>query len=327
MKITSIIIAKFPVIEILYRNLYWRSRIFHNIGNRISSRSRKKSKNIVPMKIEKNSSLLDEMRSSLIKMGIDEGDTILVHSSTTKLNKDGHKPDDIIRSLESIIKSKGTLVFPAFPKHKESPEKFERFDYSNFEKPFEFNKRKNKIWTGLLPRYFVRQEDVYHSSIPINTLAARGFRAKQIIGEDDKTVNYPCGSNTPWEQCLNLNAKIIMIDIDVAHSLTMIHTAEDLFETEWPIKNWYRNRKFNIINGLEKTEININERDPKWALFYCEKRLNYDLKKNNIFQYEKTQGGLNLAVCQSKDLIDFLNQKKHCGYPYYIPWYIKWLLK
>ena len=57
----------------------------------------------------------------------------------------------------------------------------------------------------------------------------------------------------------------------------MIHVAEDLYENEWPVKDWYRNRQFRVIDNEFDKEVTIRERHPKWALFYAEREFSKDL--------------------------------------------------
>ena len=102
---------------------------------------------------------------------------------------------------------------------------------------------------------------------PLNTLTALGVSSNDIFyHESINTLDTPCGPLSSWASLARLNSKILMIDVDVAHALTMIHVAEDCYESSWPIPNWYRSRRFNLVNNNIKSSISVRERHPRWAV-------------------------------------------------------------
>ena len=59
-------------------------------------------------------------------------------------------------------------------------------------------------------------------------MAALGPLAEQIIKNNlDGYEPLPCGVNSSWKFCADNNAKILALGVDMAHSLTMIHVAEE----------------------------------------------------------------------------------------------------
>ena len=306
-------IARFPVIEVLYRHIYWRVPLVPSILKKLRGQRKPSQRLQLPP-------ILPEFSQMAKKMGIGHGDIVIVHSATRKFYQAGHSAHEILNCLFDLVGPTGTIVMPAIPMLRDDPNPENRFNDSLFAKPFFYHKGVDRVWTGRLPKKMGDDPQSYLSSVPLNTVVAKGAHAEEIVEGQDMTDGFTaCGPSSAWARCYDLNAKILMIDVDVAHNLTMIHTAEDLFEAEWPIKNWYRTRDFVIQDGDDKRSIQMRERHPKWALFYCEHQFNRDLRDQSIFAYETTDNGLNLALGTSKGLIDFLRSHRPGTYPYLIP--------
>ena len=85
------------------------------------------------------------------------------------------------------------------------------------------------------------------SLIPLNSLVSYGRESKIMFKNELKDqVSAPNGPNSGWAYCLKADAWIISLGTDLTHSLTSIHTNEDMYPEKWLIKNWYRKRKFRI---------------------------------------------------------------------------------
>ncbi len=263
---------------------------------------------------------MPEIRDALLALGLRQGDTLIVHASARRLVAAGHTLEDILDMFFGILGATGTLVMPLFSAFAEEPPAERRFDKKLYSEPFVYRLGKIKVWTGRLPQVLAARDGAKISDIPLNTIVAAGANADRIVPSDAKgAVLTPCGPHSPWAACLDLDAKILMLDAGLAHSLTMIHVAEDLFPSEWPIENWYRPRLFRVISEGRDEVIHLDERDPKWALYYCEARLNKDLQDNGIFAFHATPQGVSLAMGRSEPLVRFLRTKQPSGYPYLIP--------
>ncbi len=312
------IIARFPYIEVLYRHIYWRIPFVSSLAGKLASRIRASQSDDDHAIV--STPTLEEFHKGVLKLGLKKGDTVIVHAGIHRFVQAGHTPDEIILQLRETVGPSGTIVVPAMPLLRDEPVAAKRFDDRLFAKPFRYHKGKEHIWTGKLPRALVKCEGSHLSKIPLNSAAAIGAQAEYIIeSQPIEPGMTPCGPTSLWARCFELDAKILMIDVNIAHSLTMIHVVEDLFEDEWPIQDWYRNREFIIVDGSSTQRIKMRERKPKWALFYCENRLNRDLLDYKIFLQNKTASGINLAIANSSDLVDFLRNKRPHTYPYFVP--------
>ena len=242
-----------------------------------------------------------------------------------ELSKCGLSPVEIVHNIKNLLCPNGTLVCPTFPIFPKKNKKNQRY-ISLKESKFKYDVKKSLPWTGLFGIILMNIPRSKRSIHPINTLTAYGESVDQIFNNETlDNLDLPCGNNSSWANLVNLNAKILCLGVDLAHSLTMVHVAEDCYENYWPVKNWYRKRTFTIKTNKEEREVSLRERNPKWACSYCEKKLNYDLYKNKIANKFKL-GSLEVSILESKDLIrfiEYMKYKKNPTYPFYYCWISK----
>jgi aminoglycoside 3-N-acetyltransferase len=303
---------RFPRIEALVRNLYWRVSHLHRVTSGVK-------KGLDASSAEGMFSS-DELVEVLRRMGITEDDVIVVHSSMSQLAKSGLTANGVIELLTRRLCPSGTLICPTFPLYRDEPQGTERLtkDMSNVE--LVYNVQKTRPWTGELGRMLMKVPGARRSLHPLNTVTAYGTAVDQIFAKESmNSLDLPCGPSSTWAALAELNAKIIMLGVDLTHSLTMIHVAEDCYEAEWPVKDWYRNRVFRVVDHDKEYAVKVRERHPKWALSYAERKLSHDLYSNGIAKRFQI-GSLDVTLLESSALIDFLNSRKKLAYPYYLTW-------
>lgn len=301
------ILSLSPYVELFVRYIYWKNILFF-------SKYSTPKKKYIPNNITNFSKIIDYLKN----YGIQNGDTLLVHSSYGNLKCTQKKPTEIISELTNLIGKNGTLVMPAIRKYDEEPNKkdYLHSDLSNIISTY--NVKESKVFTGILPSTMLQMENAVISRFPTNTLVAIGPLSQKMM--ENNLSGYlptPCGPNSSWKFCLDNDSYIIGLGVDLTSCLTMIHLAEDIDEERWPIKNWYRTRTFKIIDKDFEDTITIKERHPKWgALHWAGRTLCKDLIKNDILHSIKIDGIL-VEIIRSKELISFLNSKNEKGYPYF----------
>lgn len=301
------ILALSPFIEIIVRNIYWRHK---SIFSRLNSK-------------RLNSSKLNSFEKIIFQLhqfGLQKGDILMVHSSYEQLENTGKSPKNIIDDLINLIGDEGTLVMNSSRIY---PEEKIKQDYINAEYHNEivtYDVYKSKVWTGVLPFFMLRDKRSRISKFPINPVVAIGKHAAKMIEKNiSEEYDYPCGINSSWKFCVDNNALIIGLGVDLTHNLTIMHVAEDIMGDNWPIKNWYRNRKFRIIDSKTNFDkiINVKERNPKWgALHFAERTFCKDLLNEGILK-TVTIDGVIVEAIRANELICFLNSKNKAGYPYF----------
>ncbi len=300
-----------PSIEVLTRRLYWNNDYLIKRYNEKKNRIKEPS-----LKVG-----LSTIVSAISSLGIEEGSILIVHSSYESIQRncaDIVKPKKLIEMLVRLIGNTGTLSFPTHPSYsREKISKLTIRSNDDIKEVLTYDVRKTLAWTGFLPNVFLRMPGVVRSRHPINTLAALGPLATEMMQKNiEGDCPLPCGTNSSWKFCADRRAKILGLGVDLVHSLTMMHVAEDS-NPNWPIKEWYRKRTFKIIDGIEEQLLTVSERKPKWTINLAERCFRKELKKEGILKIASI-GELQIEyINDSKELIDYLNSKNANGYPYY----------
>lgn len=308
--ITNRILGLSPYIEIATRYLYRHSNILISSRKKVGRKTRKKqSYTLTPFK-----RILDWVKAQ----GVRNGDLLILVSGMDGLKPAEITPKQVIGELKNIIGLQGTLAMPTIPFYKEKAKGKELLSQDVSNMVFEYNVKKTLAWTGKIPNVFLRYPGTIRSRHPLNTMAANGPLASEMMKNNllgDRPL--PCGENSSWKYCADRNAKILCLGTDLTHSLTMIHVAEDVNPDKWPIKNWHRDRKFRLVEGNDISEIVVRERHPKWAMNFAERTLCKDLENSGILLRDLV-GDVKVEIIKdSKRLLNYLNNRNGSGYPYY----------
>lgn len=298
------------IVRRLYRNQYLSKYL---------KKAKKQKKKSAPIPID-FSIILKHLRD----LGVKEGDTMVVHSAYSPLKGTGLTPEGIVDGLKSIVGETGTLVMPVIRKYPESPSDDEALTASIENLNFTYDVEKSKVWTGIIPKILMNKPESKTSRFPLNTVTALGPEAGAIIKDNLKgNLPTPNGKNSSWKYLTDINAWVISIGTDLTHSLTMIHTAEDTKKDDWPVKGWYRKKKFTIIDGDFREEKIVLERHPRWGmLHFGERKLCSDLIDKKVMTSHEVEGVI-IESMKSQELYAFLNAKNKNGYPYF--WVSKYL--
>lgn len=303
-------------IEMIVRRVYWNKTISKFMG------SKSYRKNTLSYSKINFNNVIEHLRQS----GIQNGDILIVHSAFGPLKSSGLSPDEIIDKLIDLVGSSGTLCMPVIRKYSEHDMIDSSNDQFATQKITKYNTRTSKVWTGILPRTLMRRDQAVISRFPLNTLCALGHEAEAMMqNELNDELPAPNGVGSAWKYCTDHNAWVISIGTDLTHSLTMIHTAEDVLKSGWPVKDWYNERVFEITDDHHKIIKTVLERDRRWGmLHFGERKLSRDLLKDNILASNRIDGLL-VEHLESRSLFEYLNEKNSSGYPYF--WLNRFLLR
>lgn len=308
------LVGKSPYLEILIRNLYWQN------VNRL-----KKFKSSValvnPAVNLKSACDFEKILHYLNQNNVSEGDLLIVHSSFDALGGTRMSPEEIVEKLVDFIGETGTLAMPVIRKFKGEPKYEDILKTGTDDLVCTYNVNKTCVTSGFLPYALMKREGSITSRFPFNPMTATGPLAKGMMEHNlDGDFPSPHGPNSSWKFCLDHNAVIIGLGIDLTHHITMLHVGEEAFEWPIPKEKWYRKRKFRIVDGDFEIEKTVHERKPKWGMLHiAEKTLANDLRNSNIFK-EQMIDGVNVSVLRASDLMDFLKMKriKNPTYPYFL---------
>lgn len=302
-----------PYLEVAARQAYWRIPALHE---RVQARSAPASKADAPAAAREYSA--DDLVAALAACGVEPGDMVIVHSRDAALADLGINPRLLNDALIGHLGSSGTLALPAFARIKGEPTGLDWMHERTSLPTIRFDVRRSRPTTGLLGWDLNRRSEAVRSRFPINNLVAVGSHADMMFASElDDPLPTACGPKSGWAYAWRRNAKVVMLGVDVAHTLTMNHVSEDSFEDEWPIRDWYRQRDAVITAGGDDHAVRIRERRPKWAMHYAEGKLNSDLRAAGIVR-DAQLGDVPLAVLTASEHLEFLSSRRGKAYPYFL---------
>ena len=299
-----------PYIEVFIRRVYWR-----NIAFFVRFKNKRR---VQPDPAELSVVDFGRILANLKSLGVQSGDLLLVHSAYDSLKNTRLSSAQIVNELIGLVGPAGTLAMPAMPIFRNDVDRSDYLSADISDRVYVYDRKKSRIKTGALPTALAKLPGAVRSLHPINTMVAAGRLAEDLM-KDNLTGEFPlpCGVNSSWNHCVENDAWVLGLGVDLAHSLTMIHVAEDVLDEKWPVKGWYRHKHFEIIDGDLKIQKTLRERHPKWGtLCYAERTLCKDLIRCGIMKSVRVDGVL-IELLRAKSLIDFLMSKNGNGYPYF----------
>ena len=183
-------------------------------------------------------SLVEELE----KLGLEQGATVIVHSSLKGIGRVVGGPVSVLLAIEQTLTDAGTLLMPTFSEHlcdpsenKTYPEEAREFVRDNMPL-FHPDLTPVDKWNGFLTEVFRKQEGVVRSAHPHVSFAAWGRNAGYIT--ENQPFSYALGPGSPLDKLYKLEGQILLLGAP-KDSITALHLAEysvdKLFD---PGKKW-----------------------------------------------------------------------------------------
>ncbi len=186
--------------------------------------------------------------NGLKKLGLKNGDAVLVHSSLSKFGYVEGGVDTVIDALLKTVGKEGTVVVPTLTGSEEL----------SVDNPPKFDIRNSPCWTGKIPETFRKREAAIRSLHPTHSVAAIGANAKNITEGHEKCIT-PCGLNSPYHKIAAAGGYILFLGVDL-ECCTMLHTAEELANVDYVIQKEWVDASATDNNGIEhKMRIKIHK--------------------------------------------------------------------
>jgi aminoglycoside 3-N-acetyltransferase len=160
----------------------------------------------------------------LRKLGVQQGDVLLVHSSFDRFGGFTGKATDVIHILQEAVGFNGTILVPTMPFNGSAVE------YVSQGKVFD--PLRTPSCMGLITELFRRSAGVMRSIHPTHAVAAWGAKAQEMIA-DHYLAGTPCGRQTPYGRLIDYNGKILFLGKDIG-VMTFYHTIEEELESQMP---------------------------------------------------------------------------------------------
>jgi aminoglycoside 3-N-acetyltransferase len=179
--------------------------------------------------------------TALRDLGIRPGDTVLVHSSLSRLGFVAGGVDTVIAALQEAVGPDGTLGAPTFWVA----------DPHTAEEGTIFDAGSGASCLGIISDRIRRLPGAVRSLHPTHSASFAGPRAQSLAGEHhfDET---PTGAHSPFRKLADVNGKILLLGASIEY-LTSFHTIEDEIENfPFPIYGPERKRfKVRTADGRE----------------------------------------------------------------------------
>lgn len=187
----------------------------------------------------KNIHTINGLIKDLKSIGLQENDTVIVHSSLKNIGSVIGGSVSIILALEKVLTNEGTLVMPTFSEHLCDPKKSnsEENELVRENMPIYYKDLTpvDKV-NGFLTEIFRKQDGVIRSDHPHLSFAAWGKHAKRII--ENHKLDFAMGKESPLGKLFELNAKVLLLG-SPKDSVTALHLSEYSVEKLYqPIKKW-----------------------------------------------------------------------------------------
>ncbi len=164
----------------------------------------------------------DTIVNALQRLGVKEGDLLLVHSSNSQMGYINGGADTIIDSIIHAVGPTGTFLMPVFTRP------FVSFEgnlnkRSNY-RPFRANGA-DSIWTGMVPKTLLERSGVQRSAHATHSWAGIGPLAVDCVSEHG-LLEPPASENSPMAKALEHQGKVLFFGCDI-NCNTFLHYLED----------------------------------------------------------------------------------------------------
>ena len=178
-----------------------------------------------------------DIRQGLERMGVREGDSLLVHSSLRSFGHVEGGADALIDALLAAVGSSGTVMVPTltFIVLKDSPVRF--------------SVRHTPSTSGKVTEVFRLRREAVRSSHPVSSAAAIGEHAAYLT---DGHLDTPCDASSPYYRMTELNGKVIFFGASLG-SNTVFHCAEDIVQPDYLGYAQIRDARVTLSDGHIKT--------------------------------------------------------------------------
>ena len=239
--------------------------------------------------------------------GVKEGDLVMVHSSMNGLKNLTGSPAALIAAILEIIGPEGTLAMAAFPNYKES-DHLER-DGRDY---WVYDAKRTGISTGLLPMVFCKMKEVIRGKCPMNTIAACGKLAEDMLRDEGKD-DLAHGNNSAWNYLVQHHAKVLYLGLEVIEADTIVHVVEDVMDSDWPIENWYVEQNYIVRDGVSEKNVTMRVRDGFWHRFFTAHYSGRLMRKNHFVEKANICGIKIELIKDVNEYVIFLMQQAKKG--------------
>ena len=199
---------------------------------------------------------VEDITADLRRMGVADGDLLMVHASLRAIGPVDDGADGVIDALEAAVGADGTLFMNLSARDdwgwvNDLPES-ERAELLHDAPPFDFMVTPADPDVGVLAEVFRTRPRTKVSDHPEGRFGASGRLADALV--DDVPWDDYYGPGSPLERFVQAGGRVLRLGADLG-TLTVLHLAEYL--APLPMKR--RVRRHRVVTGREHPELRVVE--------------------------------------------------------------------
>lgn len=214
----------------------------------------------------------------LHSIGLQQGDTVLVHASLSKMGFVEGGPKTIVDALIQVVGETGNILMPT------SPNALLQLDYIRDVKVFDVLQSPSKL--GALTEYFRTLPGVKRSAHPTEPVCAFGHDAVYLT-EGHLGELTPYTSKSPFYRVAEKGGKILYLGVTLANAGTSLHLLEDAVNFKYPV---YFDEVFEVSIQLENnttTSVKTKVHNPEYSKKRrCDELIPRFLEKNVCHEFQ-----------------------------------------
>lgn len=252
----------------------------------------------------------EDLIKNLQDIGIKAGDSVLVHSSLSRIGHLIDGPKTFVDALIETVGEEGTVLMPT------SPNNVFQLNYIR-NTPF-FDVLNSPSKTGAITEYFRKLPNAKRSLHPTEPVSAVGKLAEYYT-KDHFNQPTPYNKNSPFYRVSEQKGKILYVGVTLSMAGTNLHTLEDAVDFKFPV--YYKDEfEIDVIDEKgEKHKVKTKVHNPE----YSKKRKCDDLiplfEANGALSKCKVGEAATLAVDADKFLSVMIAEYKENGVTMYTP--------
>lgn len=302
--------------ELAARQLYWRSpRLVEAVRRR-----REGEPSTITVEQER-------LRDRLQAVGVRRGALVMLHSSVVGValaagstRKRIENPivvaTRILHDLRELVGATGTLTMPSHPRYDDDP----GFMYDKSGLVLRYDVQSTLSSVGLLTNVFLRRPDVARSRHPLSSVASVGPLTEELLaGNLHEKKPLPHGASSPYYRLCRRGGLVVSLGRPLMKCMTIVHVAEEIRDADWPVPDFFYERRFVVRDRGDEREWTVRERRPQFVRCLGLSQLRRDLLREGVL-HESSVDGLRLDWADAAGVLEVMSRKNRGStYPYYLP--------
>jgi aminoglycoside 3-N-acetyltransferase len=181
---------------------------------------------------------VDSLAEDFRRLGMEEGMTVIVHSSLSSLGFVCGGPVAVVQALMKVITEEGTLVMPAFSADYSDPSRWENppvpeswWPVIRQAMPAYDPQYTPTLQMGKIVEVFRTMPGVMRSRHPSSSFVAWGREAKAVV--EDHSLDFPLGEQSPLARIYERDGRVLLLGVGYGNN-TSFHLAEYRLGTRSP---------------------------------------------------------------------------------------------